>query len=60
MTNWPHSAEMKTLRADVVALNGLLPVRSILIDTVRHGMLPAARYGGRFESARRSSPHDGC
>jgi SAM-dependent methyltransferase len=43
MTNWTHGCPIEVIRAQIMALDAILPIRTILMDTVRPYALP-----GRF------------
>lgn len=42
MTNWTHGVEMEKIRAAITDLAAVLPIRMLLIDTVRPGQIPGA------------------
>ncbi len=46
MLNWPHGMEIGKLAGAVASLDHLIPVRSILIDTVRPGAIPGSHIHG--------------
>lgn len=53
MTNWTHGYPIEALRSGLAALNALLPVRAILIDTMHADVRPGHYQAHTVESLSR-------